>query len=69
MSKFKELLREANVRRIILKNDRGNTLLDIPLTVGFAGGIAGILFFPVFVAIAAIAALVARVTLIVEKRV
>lgn len=32
VSKIKELLHEGNIRRVIIKNESGRTLIDIPLT-------------------------------------
>jgi hypothetical protein len=63
MSKLKELLHEGNIRRITIKNEEGKTIVDIPLTVS----VVGILIAPQLAAIGAIAALVARCTLVVEK--
>ncbi len=63
VAKLKELLHEGNVRRIIIKNDEGKTLIEIPLTLG----VAGALFLPVWAAIGAIAALAANLTIVIEK--
>lgn len=63
MGKLKELLHEGNIRRITLKNEEGNTLIEIPLTLG----VVGVLLLPVWAAIGAIAALAARLTIVVEK--
>ncbi len=63
VGKIKELLHEGNVRRIIIKNDDGKTLIEIPLTLG----VAGALFLPVWAAIGAIAALAANLTIVIEK--
>jgi len=63
-AKLKELVREGNVRRIILKNEEGKTLVEIPLTVG----VVGTVLLPVWAAIGAIAALVANLTIAVERR-
>ena len=63
VGKLKELLHEGNIRRVILKNDDGKTLIEIPLTLG----VAGALFLPVWAAIGAIAALAANLTIVVEK--
>ena len=63
VDKIKELLHESNVRRIIIKNDDGKTLIEIPLTLG----VAGALFLPVWAAIGAIAALAANLTIVIEK--
>ena len=63
VGKLKELLHEGNVRRIIIKNDEGKTLIEIPLALG----VAGALFLPVWAAIGAIAALAANLTIVIEK--
>ena len=63
VSQIKELLHEGNIRRMIIKNEEGRTLIDIPLTVG----ILGTLVAPQLAALGAIAALVTRGTIIVEK--
>ncbi|HLP48530.1 MAG TPA: DUF4342 domain-containing protein [Candidatus Kapabacteria bacterium] len=63
VDKIKELIHEGNIRRIILKNEEGRTLIEIPLTLG----LVGVALMPVFAAVGAIAALVARLTLVVEK--
>ncbi|MBA4421212.1 MAG: hypothetical protein C0391_08695 [Anaerolinea sp.] len=63
ITKLKEVLHEGNIRRIAIKNDEGKTLVDIPLTVS----VVGILLAPQLAAIGAIAALVTKCTLVVEK--
>ena len=63
INKFKEILHEGNIRRIILKNDEGKTIVEIPLTVG----IIGAAFAPVLAAVGAIAALATNLTIVVEK--
>lgn len=63
IAKLKELLHEGNIRRITIKNEEGNVLIDFPLTIG----VVGMLLAPQLAAIGAIAALVTRCTLIVEK--
>jgi hypothetical protein len=64
VKKLKELVKEGNIRRIIIKNEEGKTLVEFPLTVG----VVGAALLPVWAAIGAIAALVAKCTIIVEKR-
>lgn len=64
VSKIKELVREGNVRRIIIKNEEGSTLIEIPLTIG----VIGTVLLPVWAAIGAIAALAANLTIAVERR-
>lgn len=63
VAKVKELVREGNIRRIIIKNEEGKTLIEIPLTLG----VVGALLLPVLAAVGAIAALVADCTIVVEK--
>jgi hypothetical protein len=63
LSRVKEIVHEGNVRRIIIKNEQGQSLLEIPLSIGVVGAV----LMPVWVAIGAIAALTARYTLVVEK--
>jgi len=63
ISKVKEILHEGNVRRIIIKDDKGHTYIEIPLTIGVVGAI----LLPVWAAIGAIAALAVNFTIVVEK--
>ena len=58
-----ELIREGNVRRIIVKDEKGNTFVEIPLTVATVGVIAA----PVLAALGTIAALIALFTIGVEQ--
>ncbi|MGB3240887.1 MAG: DUF4342 domain-containing protein [Geitlerinemataceae cyanobacterium] len=68
MAKVKELIQQGKVRRLIFKNSQGRTLLDIPLLAGVGGGAVGLTLFPVAVAVAAVAALVSRVNVVVERK-
>jgi DNA-binding SARP family transcriptional activator len=63
LAKVKELVHEGNIRRIIIKNEDGKTLIDIPLTVGVVGALVA----PQLVALGAIAAVVTHGTILVEK--
>lgn len=63
VGKVREIVHEGNVRRIIIKNEEGKTLIEIPLTLG----VIGALLLPVWAGLGAIAALVANCTLVVEK--
>jgi Domain of unknown function (DUF4342) len=63
LAKIKELVHEGNVRRIILKNDEGRTLIEIPLTIG----VIGALLLPAWAAIGAVAALAADLTIVIER--
>jgi hypothetical protein len=64
LAKVKELIREGNVRRIIIDNDEGKTLIEIPMTIG----VVGALLLPVLAAVGAVAALVTNCTIRVERR-
>ncbi len=61
--KVKELIHEGNVRRIIIKDEQGNTFLEIPVTIAAVG----IVFAPVLAAVGALAAMAAKFTVVVEK--
>lgn len=63
VARVKELVHQGNIRRIIIKNDEGRVLIEIPLTLG----VVGAALVPVWVAIGAMAALVANFTIVVEK--
>lgn len=67
ISKIKELLNEGNVRRIVLKTEDGKTLIEIPLMVGVIGVSLGVILAPVWAAIGAIAALVTKLSIVVER--
>jgi len=64
ITKVKELFHEGNVRRLILKDEKGITLIEVPLTVGVIGAV----LLPVWAAIGAVAALAANLTLVVERK-
>jgi hypothetical protein len=59
---FKTVLREGNVRRVIIKQD-GRTIAEFPLTVGVVGAALA----PPLAAVGAIAALVTECTIEVER--
>jgi uncharacterized protein DUF4342 len=63
VAKVKELIHEGNVRRIIIKNEEGRTMLEVPLAIG----VIGVAFMPVLAAIGAAAALATRCTIVVER--
>jgi len=65
VARVKELIHQGNVRRIIVKNDDGQTILEIPLTIGVVSAV----LVPALVAIGAIAALAADYTVVVQKEV
>lgn len=63
IAKVKELIHEGNIRRIIIKDKEGKTVMEIPMTLG----VVGVLIAPQLAAIGAIAALLTEATLVVEK--
>jgi hypothetical protein len=63
----KKLVAEGNVRRLIIKKPDGESLLEIPLTAGVAIGGAMVVFAPVLAAIGALAALIAKVKIVVVR--
>lgn len=64
VERVKELVREGNARRIIIKHEDGHTVMEIPLTFGVVGAV----LMPLWVALGAIAALATSYTLVVEKK-
>jgi hypothetical protein len=63
ISKVKELIKEGNVRRIIIKDKNNKSLVEFPLTIGVAGAILA----PALAALGAIAALVTECSITVER--
>jgi hypothetical protein len=63
VGKVKEIVHQGNIRRLTIRDNKGRSLVDIPLTVG----VVGVLVAPQLAAIGAIAALVTECSLVVEK--
>jgi hypothetical protein len=63
LAKVKEIIREGNIRRVIIKDKDGKTLIEFPLTIG----VVGLVLAPTLAAVGAIAALIGEATVIVEK--
>jgi len=61
--KVKQLIHEGNVTRIMVKGEKGETFVDIPVTAG----LVGIVLAPVLAALGVIAALATKCTLVVER--
>jgi len=64
IQKVKELIQEGNVTRIIIKDEKGRILLEMPATMG----VIGALLVPWLAALGAIAALATNCTIVVERR-
>jgi Domain of unknown function (DUF4342) len=65
---IKELIHQGNIRRITIKNEEGGTLIEIPLTVGLVGGVISAALFPVIASVGVIGAMVARLTIAIERK-
>lgn len=63
VQKIKELIEEGNARKIIIKNQKGETVAQFSLTVGTIG----VLLAPVLAAVGALTALLTNCTIIVIK--
>lgn len=64
LDRVKELLHEGNLTRIIVKDEKGKKLLEIPATVGVIGTVVT----PWLAALGVIATLVANCTIVVERK-
>jgi Domain of unknown function (DUF4342) len=64
VEKVKQLIHEGNVRRLIIKNDKGHTVIEIPVTAGVVAAIAA----PVVTAVGAIAAIASDWSIVVEHQ-
>lgn len=64
VEKTKELIHEGNVRRIIIKNSEGETVIEVPVTIGVIGAVVA----PVLAAVGAIAALASSWTIEIERK-
>jgi hypothetical protein len=64
LEKVKEIVKEGNARRIIIKNEKDEVVVEFPMTVGAIG----VVLAPLFAAVGALAALVSNCTIEVEKK-
>ncbi len=64
LAKIKDLIHEGNIRRIIIKNKEGKTLIEFPMTLGVVGAVLA----PTLAAVGAVAALIGEATVVVEKQ-
>ena len=64
VDRVRELLHEGNVTRVIVKDDAGKTLLEIPASVG----VVGVVLAPWLAVLGVVAALVANCRIVVERR-
>jgi hypothetical protein len=64
VDKVKALIEEGNVNRLIIKDEHGNTFVEVPVTVAAVG----VVLAPTLAALAAIATMVRKFTIVVEKK-
>jgi hypothetical protein len=64
VDRVRDLLHEGNVTRIIVKDEKDKTLLEIPATVGVIGTVIA----PWLAALGVIAALATKCRIVVERR-
>ncbi len=67
VDKVKEAFRDADVKRVVVKDEKGKVLLSIPVTWGAAGAVATIALSPWLAALGLIAGLVTRCTVEIER--
>lgn len=60
----KRLIAEGNARKLIIKNEKGESVMELPLIVGAAGAVIA----PVLAAVGALAALLTQCTIVVVKK-
>ena len=63
IKKIKEIIHEGNIRKIIVKDDKKNIILEIPVTVGIVGTILA----PWLAALGVIAALFTKCIITIER--
>jgi hypothetical protein len=69
VARVTELVREGNVRKVVIRKENGDVLLDLPLTAGAVAGGALVVVAPALAAIGAVAALLAKVKIEVVRTV
>jgi len=64
LKKVKKLIKEGNIRRIVIKNEKGVVVMEVPMTIA----VVGTVFAPVLAAVGALAALLTQATIEVERK-
>lgn len=62
-AKVKDLIHEGNVRKVVVKNEQGKTLIEIPVTFAAVGAVV----LPELTVLSTIVALASKYTIEVEK--
>ena len=63
VDKIRDLIHEGNVQRIVVKDEHGNTFVEIPVTIAAVG----VIMAPLLAAIGAISALVAKFNIVIVR--
>ena len=64
LNKVKELIKEGNVQRIVIKNEKGRIMMEIPITFALIGTVIA----PILAAVGALAALLSKATIEVQRK-
>ena len=64
LKKIEEIIKEGNARRIIIKNEKEEVIMEIPLTFAVVGAV----LLPILAAVGAIAGVLTKCTLVVERK-
>ncbi len=64
LEEIKKIIKEGNVQRIIIKDEKGTKYLEIPVTVG----VVGVIIAPYLAAIAALAILATELTVEIIRK-
>ncbi len=64
LKKIKELIKEGNIQRIIIKNEKGKVMVEIPVTLAAVGALVA----PILAAVGALAALLNKCTIEVIRK-
>jgi hypothetical protein len=65
LEKVKEIVKEGNARKIVIKNEKDEIIMEFPLTIGAIGAVLA----PLFSAVGTLAALATNCTILVEKKI
>jgi len=63
VARLKEILHQGNVRHIVVRSEKGRTILELPLTLGAAGA----LMAPPYIMLGVLAALIGKCTISVTR--
>lgn len=68
VAKVKEIIAAGKARKIIIKNESGDSLLEIPLHVGVPVAALSVLVAPILVAVGALAGILTKCSIVVVKK-